>query len=340
MNVLMGLNGMGKSTLIQSLLLLRQSYEETGLDQLKLNGSYVDLGNGNDVLYERAEEDIIGFLIEEDDSTEELKYAYAADSDRLEGLTEFRQKHDTTLLNGHMTFLSAYRIKPQVRYCLADEKDIAERYFGQDGEFAVHYLKLFGSTPVKNRKVIISSAEDDSLYQQTKSWLGLVAPGIIPQITVNTNLRNVELRYAYREGEEITNDYRSTNVGFGITYVLPVIVSLLTAEPGELILIENPEAHIHPAGQSHLGRLLSLAASGGVQVLVETHSDHIMNGIRRAVKSGKLSNNDAGVFYFWKNDEEYYQRQVKELVIDKNGKINKWPEGFLDEWDNALLELL
>lgn len=67
LNVLMGLNGMGKSTVIQSLLLLRQSYQDNGLSDLKLNGSYVMLGNGSDILSEQSENEEIEFCIKEDD---------------------------------------------------------------------------------------------------------------------------------------------------------------------------------------------------------------------------------------------------------------------------------
>lgn len=338
LNVLMGLNGMGKSTLIQSLLLLRQSYQETDLNQLKLNGSLVSLGNGSDILFERADRDCIEFELYEDSGSLSLKYDYNSSSDRLNGISEIIGEFG--LFSNHMSFLSAYRIKPQDLYHIADEKRLAERDFGEDGEFALHYLNLHGGAPVENDRVVMSSAEDYTLFEQTKAWLALIAPGIIPQIQINQSLRNLELKYVFREGEDKTNAYRSTNVGFGITYVLPVIVTLLSAKPGELLLVENPEAHIHPAGQSQLGRLISLAASGGVQIIVETHSDHIVNGIRLAVKEGRISSEAASILYFGKDPDNHYLRSVRNLNIDSRGKINEWPEGFLDEWDNALIKLL
>ena len=95
-----------------------------------------------------------------------------------------------------------------------------------------------------------------------------------------------------------SNKYRATNVGFGLSYVFPVIVAALAARAGDLLIIENPEAHIHPKGQMRLGQLLSLAAASGVQVVIETHSDHVLNGIRLAVHERKISHEIVRLHFF------------------------------------------
>ncbi|WP_180834594.1 AAA family ATPase, partial [Vibrio parahaemolyticus] len=66
--------------------------------------------------------------------------------------------------------------------------------------------------------------------------------------------------------------------------VLPIVLALLVTKPGGLVIIENPEAHLHPKGQSYLGRLIQRTAEAGVQVIIETHSDHLLNGIRVAAR--------------------------------------------------------
>ncbi len=341
LNVLMGLNGMGKSTLIQSLLLLRQSYQENGLHGLKLNGRYVMLGNGSDVLSERAVDEKITFYIKEDTGTFFSQYDYIPESDLLPNC-QFEEEilEDSILWNDGFLYLSAYRIEPRALYRIADEKEVMKRDFGNNGELAIHYLNICGHQKVENRSVTYYSVEDHSLNEQVRYWLSLIAPGILPQISVNQDLRNAELKYAFREGPERTNAYKSVNVGFGITYVLPVLIALLTAKPGDLLLLENPEAHIHPAGQRWLGELITLVSAGGVQIIVETHSDHVINGIRLAVKKKKISSDETGIFFFYKDAEDDYKHKVIMPKIDQNGRIDIWPEGFLDEWDNILLELL
>lgn len=343
LNVLMGLNGMGKSTVIQTLLLLRQSYQENGLFYLKLNGKYVTLGNGNDVLSERAEDEEIQFYVEEDAGSILAHYNYVPESDLLPNShleQEVFEDQNSVLLGDKFLYLSACRIEPRILYRIADEKELQKREFGNNGELAIYYLNRFGSQRVENDCVIYNSMEDRSLGEQVRCWLSLISPGILPQISVNPTLRNAELKYAFREGEDRTNAYKSVNVGFGITYVLPVIISLLTAKPGDLLLLENPEAHIHPAGQRWLGELIALASAGGVQILVETHSDHVINGIRLTVKKKKIGSDEAGIFFFYKDEQDDYRHKVITPAIDENGRIDIWPEGFLDEWDNALLELL
>lgn len=266
LNVLMGLNGMGKSTVLQSLLLLRQSSQENGLFWLKLNGKYVSLGNGNDVLSEKAEEEEIGFFIKEDAGELLTRYDYIPESDLLpnRGLeNDVLEEGKSVLFGDRFLYLSAYRIEPRNLYHIADEKEISRRDFNNNGELAIHYLSLYGARDVENDCVIYNSIEDRSLNEQVRCWLSLISPGILPQISVNAALRNAELKYAFHEGEERTNAYKSVNVGFGITYVLPVIIALLTSKRGDLLLLENPEAHIHPAGQRWLGELIARASAGG-----------------------------------------------------------------------------
>lgn len=214
------------------------------------------------------------------------------------------------------------------------------REFSNTGEYAVHYLSVYGDQPVANERIVFNSLEDRSLNEQVRRWLSLIAPGILPQVFVNAGLRTAELKYGFREGNEKTNAYKSVNVGFGITYVLPVVIAVLSAKPGDLLLLENPEAHIHPAGQRWLGEMVALAAAGGVQILLETHSDHVLNGIRLAVKKKKLACGDAGIFFFHKDEQDEYKHKVICPKLDPSGNIDTWPEGFLDEWDRALLELL
>ena len=107
------------------------------------------------------------------------------------------------------------------------------------------------------------------------------------------------------------------------------------------MLIENPEAHLHPKGQFMMGELIARAASAGIQVIVETHSDHVLNGIRVAVHD-KVINPDSLKIHFFSRLEEAgrMKSKVESPVIDKNGRLDQWPEGFFDEWDKSLERLL
>lgn len=175
---------------------------------------------------------------------------------------------------------------------------------------------------------------------QVRSWMDRVSPGVSPQIRVLMETRSSELMFDFVEGKERSNSYKSVNVGFGITYVLPVVIALLTAEKGDVVIIENPEAHIHPAGQRMLGELIARVGAGGVQVFVESHSEHIVNGVRIAVKNGQISKDNVQIAFFYKDEENDYKHTFKSLNINSDGKMSSWPEGFFDEWEKALIELL
>lgn len=340
-NVLAGTNGMGKSTIIQSILLLRQSYmQEKSMNGLHLNGKYVQLGNAQDVLYEKAEEDQIGLGYVSDNEKHFFTFQYLPDSDFLPLENPLNDRLNAEFFGNHFVYLSAYRIEPLELCRITNEEDIQNREFSNSGEFALQYLNLYGDQTIENKKVVLDDKLGETLMNQTRVWLDKISPGVSPKVTLNTQLRTSEVRYEFIEGKEKTNSYKSVNVGFGITYVLPLIITILSARKGEIVVIENPEAHIHPAGQRQLGDLIARAGAGGVQIMIETHSDHILNGIRLAVKNGIISDDIVQLTFFYKDEADGYKHKYFQPKIMKDGRLDSWPEGFFDEWDKALYELI
>lgn len=132
------------------------------------------------------------------------------------------------------------------------------------------------------------------------------------------------------------NVYPAYHVGFGYSYILSIVVTALIAKEGDVVIVENPEAHLHPEAQTKLTFLLAKLGARGVQVFIETHSEHVINGIRLAAlkKEYELQNGDVRIFFFDKDFEK------KDLVIEKNGRIPNWPERFFDQYQNELAEIL
>ena len=132
--------------------------------------------------------------------------------------------------------------------------------------------------------------------------------------------------------------HRPVHTGFGLTQVLPIVAAALSADRDDLLLIENPEVHLHPAGQAAMGEFMAEVASAGVQVVVETHSDHVLNGIRRAVRSGTLPPEGAALHFFRPRGEDEQDRipQVQSPLLDAEGNIDSWPEGFFDQFDKDM----
>ena len=335
LTVLTGLNGMGKSTVMQGLLSLRQSYEYNGLrDGLHLHGNYVDLGYGKDIMYEKSTDDsIIGITIYDEIGEYEYNFVYEPESNVLKNVGLIQsEKIGDILSTNQFIFLSANRIIPEVRYRLGNNSEVDKRNFDKNGEYALQYIDMHGNDT-------FFSDEKSSLNLEINKWLQEITPGASPVVTINQDMSYSGLRFQFREGSYKTMPYKAINVGFGLTYVLPVIVCLLTARKGDYILIENPEAHIHPRGQRKIGELISLAASRGAQIIIETHSDHIMNGIRSCVKRRSIHPDSVSFVYFYQDLENYEHLHVYPQ-LDEYGKFDYWPEGFFDEWDDALMELL
>ena len=340
-NILTGINGMGKSTIIQSLLLLRQSYlKYNNMNGLYLNGRYVELGNAQDVLYEKAQEEIIGLGYRTDTVKHYFEYQYTADSDFLPISNGEQGELSSEIVDNHFSYLSAYRIEPKALYRITNEEDINNREFGNNGEFALQYLKLYGNEDIENKAVVIEDKLGETLSNQTRVWMDKISPGVSPNIILDTQLRTSEVRYEFVEGKIKTNSYKSVNVGFGITYVLPLIVAILSAKRGDLIIMENPEAHIHPAGQRILGELIARAGQVGVQIIAETHSDHMINGVRLAVKNRQIPKSEVQLTYFYKDEGDNYEHKFVNPQILDDGRLDIWPDGFFDEWDKALYELI
>jgi predicted ATPase len=341
LTLLSGLNSTGKSSVIQSFLLLRQSYLQNLLPEigLALNGDLVKIGTAKDALYEEAKKDLISFNVIWDDGNGGIwDFRYDRDSDvlKLDGITS-SEFYELSLFQDNFHYLQAERICPKPYFEMSDFQVRQHQQLGSKGEYTAHFLYLYQDDEIPNKQLNHPLANSLTLKDQVEAWIGEISPGTRIKITPNSGMDLMSLQFSYG----LSNDYRSTNVGFGVTYTLPIIVAVLASEPGTLILLENPEAHLHPRGQSKMGELLALAASCGVQIIIETHSDHVLNGIRLAVHDGKIEPEDVQLHYFQRQEKD--RIMVSEVIspnIDKNGRIDRWPDGFFDEWRNILAKLI
>jgi len=349
LNVLMGLNGMGKSSFIQMILLLMQSdkLEERVID---LNGILAQIGQGRDALYQFADDDFISFGIDFSERKYNWKFNYQKDKDKL--LAENGFSKDQMLYFREQTkkfqYISAERIGPQEIYEASSVVVADKKQLGLLGEFAAYFINVFGSEFEVKESLRHPNAATNKLNAQVNAWLQEISPGVSVNTKYVPEVNKVILDYQFDLITTTTNAFRPKNVGFGISYVLPIVLALLTVEENKIIIIENPEAHIHPKGQAQLGKLIAIAAQSNAQIFIETHSDHIINGIRVAVKefhhnegSIGIAKENVNIMYFEKTTTEKEQySKITSIQIDKDGELNEYPTDFLDEWSNQLLKLL
>lgn len=331
LNVLTGLNGMGKSSVIQALLLLRQSEEQDNISkEIILNGKYVSLGKCKDILYENALTEEIKIAICEGDKSIEIITNYDADSDLIE-VKSFNGKK-LPWMSSDFEYINAERVVPKSVYEQSSLYVDVFNQLGIYGQYTAHFLAKHQDDIIKNNK----NGTNESFKDVLQQWLNEISPNIKINIHNIENSNLSQLNYYYMDSEK-SNQYRPINVGFGITYVLPIITALIKAKSNTTLILENPEAHLHPKGQRKMGELIAETAERGVQIFLETHSDHILNGIRIAAKNKVLNNDKIKLFYFSLKNNKH---SVESPKILEDGRLDYWPDGFFDEWENALNEIL
>ena len=346
LNLLCGLNGMGKSSVIQALLVLRQSFQTGDLleGRLVLGGALTDLGAGSDVLFEDAEEEVIGFELQRGETPDRWTQAsgYSRTGDQLSVIGPAVEAGVPQLwrafppFGGRCHYVQAERVGPRKSYPLSEM--LARRGdLGTRGEYAWNFLNEHQNDILLPDDPRCADVAGRRLVDAVDHWLQDVSPGAHLQLESVRAADAVIAGFIFeRPGDVATRRHRATNVGFGLSYVLPVVLALL-APRGSLCLIENPEAHLHPRGQTRLAELAVRAARAGVQVFVETHSDHFMDGVRIAVRDGLIAPADTAIHYFERDDG---RTVVSSPEVDADGRLSHWPGGFFDQHDENLARLL
>ncbi len=118
------------------------------------------------------------------------------------------------------------------------------------------------------------------------------------------------------------------DVGSGVSQVLPVLIALQWARPGQVVYLEHPELHLHPRAQSALAKVLADAAKRGVRVVVETHSSLLLLGIQTLVAEEELLPEKVKLYWFQRDKEGH--TEVKPADLDEAGAFGDWPEDFAD----------
>lgn len=356
LNVLSGINGVGKSSVFQSLLLLRQSFENNVLNTgLQLNKPHCDIGFISDALYQYGEDDIIQFALNSDESGEQIWSFKPENNNAKKNFIPILGEAPTSssslsIFSENFQYLSAARLSPRETYPLDSNAVETKKQLSIEkgqGELAVHFLYHFGIEKrqrVKFSNLLNPNSEFDDLLNQTTAWEREISPGV--NVVPKQSGKSFSLKYTFNKPNDIspTNEFSAENVGFGLSYALPIIVAVLSAEAGSLILIENPEAHLHPKGQSKLAELLALAAQNGIQIIIETHSDHIINGVLVACK--RFEQEQKGIdrslvtIHHFTRDENTHSAVAETIEILEGGKVNRQPDDFFDQTETDLNYLL
>ena len=351
LTLLTGFNASGKSSVLQALALLHQTMtDHEWSTRLMLNGSSVRLGTVGEVSGLRGYKTVIetanhrlfweftggrsemSLAVQQvgiDDnfwnSPEELRYLLPLEHIGRPKVSDLDE--DTTGLESltsslrRLTYITADRTAPKELHPLEDQHQF--KAVGSCGENTVSILYRGRENRVLER-LLLPDFQPLRL-PQVEGQMREFFPGFEMDLQLATR-RSKVVQLGMRTSNSV--DFHSpVHTGFGLTQVLPIVVAALSADEGDILLVENPEVHLHPAGQALMGQFLAKVALAGVQVIVETHSDHILNGVRVAVAAMQLLvANDVVIHFFGAAGAE-----VTEITLIGNGSLSAWPSGFFDQ---------
>lgn len=362
LTIISGGNGVGKSSIIQSLLLLRQTADQLrvidGLTdvtesgsvefRIRLNSAY-ELTLGNSLVVTNSEiesgEINIGVISDELLEGKALEVNFTADTvnpsanltcrhDAANTLPMLMRNQGSPLFAREFHYLIAERNGPRELSGVSDKGFIST---GPAGEFTADAIDR-----AEREKTSVHEGlqlqEGTSLFRiQLEAWMRILVPGILLKTTRYSDINRVRLSIG--KGSATAPSFAPTNTGFGISYVLPIIASGLLASPGTMMIVENPEAHLHPSAQSAIGMFLACVAATGVQVIIETHSENVINGIRLAVAQKHIRADKVTMLFLSLKDGDT-QPQINNILIDELAELSAWPKGFFDQQSKDLSELM
>lgn len=341
LNIFTGSNAAGKSSLVQALLLAYKSWSECERRKINTNEVYgINLGIPINIVSEDLEEKNIEIELVLNGKKNKIVLGLPDDNDEIcfdicnyEEILEAKE-HGYNLRKKQLFFLNAERQGPRI---VSFINDIIPYSVGNTGENTSYILSEMDKLQKINDSFRLPNdlkiSEIDRFSANCEEWLNFIIPDTKIQYSVDIE-KNITTLMLQNLGEF----HLPIATGFGITYVLPIIVQALVASMIEnsILIIENPEAHLHPLSQSRLGKFLALIAINGVQMILETHSEHIVDGCRIQMAREKQCEN-MKILFFEKQDNNSI---CKNINIQNNGELEEWPEGFFDQKRIDLRELL
>lgn len=338
--ILTGANATGKSSVIQAILLAANSYKNIEKKKVRTTDIYdVNLGLPINIMSENFNDEELKISLQLQNESEDVILALDEKDDTAFQICNYEQmledmEKTNFLWTKNLYYLNAERIGPRITYGI---KNTLDDYVGSKGEYTSYIINEIDKNQRLDSDMILPDLLKISSITRfsanCEEWLKLLFPNTALQSSVDME-KNISIIKFRNEGEF----YLPTGTGFGISCTLPIIVQALIAsmKKDSILLIENPEAHLHPFSQSQMGKFLAYIAVSGVQVIVETHSEHIIDGCRLQLAHLKQCRLMKTIFF----DKNGKESSHKNIITKENGELEDWPEGFFDQKRLDLRELL
>lgn len=392
---LFGANSSGKTSILQFLLMLKQTVESPDESLvLNLNGNYVELGTFYDIISEHDLKNELVFKIDWEEliyDSEFLKLSFNCKINELKNrlkvsnmsysydnvgfdvingkeiviknfdgvntrmditkLIKFYSieiekhiviTHPTKSIFSHLLLTNSFENLFKQIYYLGPLREPPKRFYQWGGE----RRSLLGNRGEFVIEAILGAQErGEDIEHEGKKYsldtylamllkqLDLIHDFQIASITEGGRLYEVKVRLTAKSPYVLLTD-----VGFGVSQILPVLTLCYFTPKGSILLIEQPEIHLHPRVQAGLADVfIDAIEKRGVQIILESHSEHLLRRLQRRIAEGKFDNDNAALYFCNKNEEGYSDLQT--LDLDAFGNIKNWPDNFFGDEMNEMFQM-
>jgi len=221
---------------------------------------------------------------------------------------------------GRIYYLGPLRQYPQREYTWAGGEPAD---MGQRGENAIDALLASGQKVISRGQ----GRRGFTLEEYVAHWLKKL--GLIHKFSVRRIVRGSNLYHVLVQKSPKAIPVKITDVGFGVSQILPVLVICYYVPEGSTVLLEQPEIHLHPSAQSGLADVfIDAVEKRNIQIIVESHSEHLLKRLQRRIAEKKLSKDDTALYFC--NIDDGVSRLVN-LDLDIFGNITNWPKDFFGD---------
>lgn len=324
LTILTGANSSGKSSVIQAIILLIKNSKTENEYSMEGITKYLDdflvIKNKNINAKEI-------FITVKDDENKEHILNITPDDILFKGDLDYLYESKNN--EKEILYLSANRLGAQEIVTASDRK------IGNMGEFIFSTFEKMKLHTIDDALII--SEESKTLGFQLAYWISTITD---EQAELVTSRSGEQILVSYKLNH-IEGTISPFNIGAGISYLAKVIITCLIAKKGDLVLLENPEVQLHPKSQSKLGAFLSFVASKGIQLIVETHCEHLINRVRLEVSEENIKSTDVSIHYkssALKSFQSIYINDDGNYIDIEDNRIC-FPKGFFDTSVDLLLSL-
>ena len=369
-----GANSSGKTSILQVLLMLKQTVERPPDWNEPLyfgnEESLVNLGNFDAVIHGHKRDLSIGISVswklpEQIDIaevfTDSLSFSTTVvTKNRLDGFCYTVGEHDFEIRHESRgyAFRSPYRphhspvVYPFRCYGICSRPSgPTEKFFGFDEAFENLFSRILYLGPLREyprRRYPWEGDHPKGIGQYGEKTISAMLSGRIRRLPTDEQipkwLQRLELidSYDVQPVSDTGGDYELlikqhkggpevplTDVGFGVSQVLPVLILCYYAPEGSILILEQPEAHLHPKVQSELADvLIDVVKNRNIQIILESHSAHLLHRLQRRIAEEQISADDTAFYFCQINDST---SQIERLKVDEYGNIRNWPQNFFGD---------